>query len=243
MGTDCQLGPSPPTDFRFSDEQFVASSVDLDGRLIALIADAVTPAAVDRPYRARAVVVGPSDVTIDVELEPLDAEYPMIDALGDGFVVADARNRWKSDGSLAWLPAYDGVGWMDCYALNVGEELTWGCLYHEFPLVTVDRKGVRGIRGTSVRGARGLLVSGPLVAFLGEYDDYRHDRRRTAPSRQVTVSIGWSDDGDDVLVERKVPLTMPDGSEPPGQPRQVVCRDDRAFVRFDDAREWFVVQL
>jgi hypothetical protein len=293
----------------FGVSQIVASSVDLDGRLIALIADAVARAAVDRPYRARAVVVGPSGVTVDVELEPLDAEYPMIDALGDGFVVADARNRrqaatrrnnlrvvgpdgstvtsfnagdaiehllvdrsgdiwtgyfdegellidgsslrplpglgrWKPDGSLAWLPAYDGVGWMDCYALNVGAKLTWGCPYTEFPLVTVDRKGVRSVRGTSVRGARGLLVAGPLVAFLGEYDDYRHDRRRTVPSRQVTVSIGWNDDGDgDVPVERKLRLTMPDGSAPPGQPRQIVCRDDRAFVRFDDPREWFLLEL
>ncbi len=302
-------------------QQVLASTVDHRGRLIALLADDVTRGSVDRPYAARVVAIEPSgdlagadwslhSVEVDgrghtLEVEPLDFAWPMIDALSDGFVVANARNRqldapnlrvidstgstrtafavgdaiehllvdssdniwigyfdesellipgtrqnvapaglarWRPDGELSWLQGNEGLFWLDCYALNVGRHLTWACPYTDFPLVTLDRTGVRTITPTSVQGARGLLVVGNTVAFLGSYADSRYINHQPQPGGRFTIPLAHPDE-DQLTVLRTVSLTLPDGTEPPTRPHQLICRDHRAYFRFADPREWFLLEL
>src|SRR4051794_15890316 len=77
--------------------------------------------------------------------------------------------RWTADGTPAWYAVQDSRGpanWVDCYALNVGADRVWAYPSTAFPLVETDESGMRCVRRTPVRLARGVLVAGERVAFV-----------------------------------------------------------------------------
>ncbi len=81
---------------RYSGLQVAASTMDAEGRIVALL---VAPGVVcngrrppRKPYAATALVVDGAEVT-EVVLPELDLHGPKIDVLGNGFVLAGARCR------------------------------------------------------------------------------------------------------------------------------------------------------
>ncbi len=298
---------------QYEADEIVAGTVDADGRIIALVATGRSLHLM-RPYQARIVVVGDDAQVTETDIEELTFSFPMIDALGDGFVIADARNRnqrsrselqhsarilaadgstrltfntgdaieqlltdrtgaiwisyfdessilaprsgnapspgagtidvspaglirWTEDGEPAWFAAFDpqrNTFWLDVYALNVGLRRAWACPYTGFPLVEIGPTGISSSRSTPVRGARGLAVAGPRVAFLGSYDDRQLDT--------ITITFARLDQ-ESVEVEATTPLLMPDGSPAVGRAYPMVCRDHRVWMQLEDPREWYVLEI
>jgi hypothetical protein len=83
----------------------------------------------------------------------------------------------------------------DCYALNVTDHAVWAYYDTGFPIVRLDRSGVRAWR-TRVKGATALVANGDTVGLAGGYDD-EHDRfvvgslddRTFVPRRELTLRL------------------------------------------------------
>jgi hypothetical protein len=305
-------GTLPP---QYKADEIVTSTVDAYDRIITLVATDHSSQAL-RPYRARIVVSTDAQLT-EIEIDELTFEFPMIDALGDGFVIADGRNRgqrgsddgpqdsarivagdgstqltfnagdgieqlltdrsgaiwigyfdqssirapregnapspgagtvdvcpaglirWGEDGRPAWFSAFDpqrNTFWLEVYALNVGLRRTRAYVSTEFPWVEVDQGGIRALRSTPVRGARGIAVAGSTVAFLGRYEDMQSD------PRTITVTFARIA-GESFEVLTATPLLMPDGSPANDRTSSVVCRDHRIWMQFDDPHNWYVLEI
>ncbi|MFG2819192.1 hypothetical protein ACGFX4_07140 [Kitasatospora sp. NPDC048365] len=147
--------------------------------------------------------------------------------------------RWTGDGSPAWYATLDRIGpgsWTDCYALNVGADLTWAYPYTGFPLVEVDAAGIRWTRRSPVRSASAVLVDGDSAAFLTS---------DTGPGKapgHYTVTLTRGRNGPLEAVA-SAPLRLPDGTRPTGWARRKICRDGRAWLQFDDHRTWYRLEL
>lgn len=118
--------------------------------------------------------------------------------------------RWTSHGEPAWYATLDGSGpgsWVDCYALNVGLKYTWAYPYTAFPLVEIDKIGVRCVRRTPVRYAHGVMVAGGTLAFVASAG---------GPAKtggHYTITLAHTDGGP-IEVSGDSPLLLPDGSRP-----------------------------
>ncbi|GLL07546.1 hypothetical protein [Dactylosporangium matsuzakiense] len=79
---------------RYADRQVAASTIDVHGRIVALLVDSdancTQLVSQQQPYSALAVVIDGADVT-QVALRDLDLHFPKIDVLGDGFILVGAR--------------------------------------------------------------------------------------------------------------------------------------------------------
>jgi hypothetical protein len=145
--------------------------------------------------------------------------------------------RWTASAEPDWYAGADAAGpgsWIECYALNVGGRRTWAYPYTGFPLVEIDREGVRCVRRSPVRSASGVIVAGNDVAYVAA----AHPR---APGH-YTVAFARIDDGP-VEATATAPLLMPDGTRPGSSARRKACRDNRMFVQFDDPRTWYVIEI
>ncbi|MEV6008172.1 hypothetical protein AB0M29_15290 [Streptomyces sp. NPDC051976] len=97
---------------RYLDMQVAASTVDTHGRVVSLLAppDATctrrVPPGQRQPYDALIVVMDGRDLH-EVRLQDLDVHFPMVDALGSGFVLAAARCRMPSGPPAATLDALE----------------------------------------------------------------------------------------------------------------------------------------
>ena len=84
---------------RYAGGQVASSTIDAQGRIVALLVDPDVTCAervpLTAPYDATAVVIDGSDRR-EVEIRGLDLRFPKIDTLGDGFVLAGARCRMPS---------------------------------------------------------------------------------------------------------------------------------------------------
>ncbi|MHC2334071.1 hypothetical protein [Bradyrhizobium sp. USDA 4454] len=81
------------------------------------------------------------------------------------------------DGSVLWKfndQERADIFISDCYALTVDGPTLWCCPYTDFPIVRVDRDGVKYWRN-KVAGANALAVEGDHVLLAGGYGD-RSDR-------------------------------------------------------------------
>lgn len=147
--------------------------------------------------------------------------------------------RWSSTGDPLWYATTDGSGprsWMDCYALNVGCEYAWAYPYTGFPLVEIDRQGVRCVRRTPVRSATAIMTSGDRSAFLitpGEH-----------PKTPGTYELTYARCSDGPIeAESSTPLLLPDGTRPRNWARRRVGRDHRMWLQFDDPLTWYVIEI
>ncbi|MDG9715932.1 hypothetical protein [Streptomyces sp. DH24] len=139
--------------------------------------------------------------------------------------------RWSSTGEPLWAHAPGSKREFidDCYALNVTGRTAWTCPYRDFPLIGVQRDGTVRVWENPVRGASGLAVRGPRVAFFGGHGD-DHDRL-------VVADLG----GDAVTPVAQGRLVRPDGGTIGG--RRVVGRGFRLYVQEKPWAEWAVFDL
>ena len=147
--------------------------------------------------------------------------------------------RWANTGDPLWYATTDATGprsWMDCYALNVGHEYTWAYPYTGFPLVEIDRQGVRSVRRTPVSSASGVMTAGDRSAFLTAPGEHP----QTPGAYELTLAR--SADGP-IEAESSTPLLLPDGTRPRGWARRTVCRDHRMWLQFDDPLTWYVIEI
>ncbi|MBR7833330.1 hypothetical protein KDL01_08635 [Actinospica durhamensis] len=147
--------------------------------------------------------------------------------------------RWTSAGEPAWYALSDRSGprsWVDCYVLNVGREYTWAYPYTGFPLVEIDKKGVRCVRRTPVDFATGIMVDGGTLAFVASAGG------RTKTPGHYTVTLAHTDGGP-IEATGESPLLLPDGSRPRVWAKRTVCRDGRMWMQFEDPSTWYVIEV
>jgi hypothetical protein len=147
--------------------------------------------------------------------------------------------RWTSTGEPAWYAVFDKSGpgsWVDCYALNVGHEYTWAYPYTGFPLVEIDKIGVRCVRRTPVSFAIGVMVAGDTLAFVASPGE----RPKTAGHYTITLA---HTDGGPIEAAGSSPLLLPDGTRPRVWAQRRACRDGRMWMQFDDPHTWYVVEV
>jgi hypothetical protein len=147
--------------------------------------------------------------------------------------------RWTSTGEPDWYAVYDGIGpssWVDCYALNVGAHRTWAYPYTGFPLVEIDQHGVRCVRRTPVRSASGVILADNDVVFIAS--DGPHPR---TPGH-YTVTFARINDGP-IEAAATAPLLLPNGNRPDTWARSIACRDNRAWMQFDNPHTWYIIEI
>jgi hypothetical protein len=147
--------------------------------------------------------------------------------------------RWTADGDAAWYAVHDANGpasWVDCYALNVGVDRVWAYPYTAFPLVEIDRNGVRCVHRTPVRSASGVAVAGERVAFVAGQG---HGAKAAG---RYLVTFAQIVDGP-VEATTTANLLLPTGRRPRTWARRKVCRDNKIWMQFDDERTWYVLAL
>lgn len=135
------------------------------------------------------------------------------------------------DGVVAWSACFEkqrgaGVSVVaDVYALNVGDDGIWACVYPDFPLLRMGSGGTRLIPAAGLEGVRGLVVSGDRVGVIGSYDD---------PLQWVMGRV----DGDRFVETGRGRLAI-DGA--PRRWTAVSCRGPLAH--FFDGPDWYCVEL
>lgn len=141
--------------------------------------------------------------------------------------------RWTDAGLPAWYATDAGFGPRQWDALNVGTARTCAGV----PLVEIDADGVRCVRRSAVRSPAGILVAGDDLAFLTADRPYTPGHYSLTRARIV--------DGGPVEVTGvpPAPLLLPGGGRPSGWARGRICRDNRMWLRFDDPRTWYVVEI
>jgi hypothetical protein len=145
--------------------------------------------------------------------------------------------RWGLDGRPRWMASSDapGVGWADCYALNVGRHTVHACPYREFPLVRIGADGRWDATPNPVTRCTGLAVSGDELAFLAQRrndGEYRWEIRRARREDGAVVETG------------REPLLLPDGRQPTGWARGKLGRDCALYLYEDgDPRTWYRYDL
>ncbi|MEV0136209.1 hypothetical protein AB0H83_48250 [Dactylosporangium sp. NPDC050688] len=129
--------------------------------------------------------------------------------------------RFDDYGRRLWSyqppPGLDHVA--DCYALNAGARTTWAYYYTGFPLVRITDTQVRPFQPGPVRGARGILIHGDEVAFVGGYGK---------PSQLTQCRLL----DDTIVTHGPVRLTDHNG-RPLNDFRIVSTRGSRLFIRTD----------
>ncbi|KUO19388.1 hypothetical protein [Streptomyces dysideae] len=138
---------------------------------------------------------------------------------------------WSQTGAPVWeyRPQPGERHPVDCYALNVDRRAAWAYPYTEFPLIEAREGRPARVRGTPVRGAKGLAVHGDRVLFFG---GYRNGRDRVHDCRLTETSV-------ESVAERR--LARPDGGTL-GSCR-VVCRGPRLYVQEKPCTEWNVLDI
>ncbi|GAA4506454.1 hypothetical protein GCM10023191_063550 [Actinoallomurus oryzae] len=145
--------------------------------------------------------------------------------------------RWSRDGGPPWMVADDtpGVGWCDCYALNVGRELVHACPYTDFPLVELDTNSVRTVTPNPVTRCTGLAVSDSELAFLDQHradGGFRWEIRRARREGGAVVETG------------REHLVLPGGRQPNAWARGKVGRDGTLWLYEDgDPRHWYRYEI
>ena len=147
--------------------------------------------------------------------------------------------RWTTAGDPMWYAVTDDSGpcnWTDVYALNIGREYTWAYPYTGFPLVEIDRRGVRCTRRTPVRSATGVMTADDRSAFLAAPGKHP----QTPGVYELTLAHCT---GGPIEAVSSTPLLLPDGTRPKSWARRRVCRDNRMWLQFDDHRTWYVIEI
>ncbi|MFB4283451.1 hypothetical protein ACBJ59_49675 [Nonomuraea sp. MTCD27] len=152
-----------------------------------------------------------------------------------GFAIGLAR--WSSDGGQPWMapPHTPGIFWCDCYALNVGSDIVHACPYPDFPLIEIDRHGVRRITPNPITRCHGLAVSGGEIAFL--------DQHRVAGGFRWEIRKGHRQ-GEAVTESHRLNLLLPHDRHPTGWARGKIGRDGTLWLYEDGhPRHWYRYEL
>ncbi|MEV6279429.1 hypothetical protein [Nocardia sp. NPDC051832] len=146
--------------------------------------------------------------------------------------------RWDTIDSPPWFAFNDTgsqVDWCDCYAVDVGRNLTFACPYTKFPIVEMDSEKVRSIVQNSITSCSGLAVSG---ATFGFFDQRRHEQQMSWVIRR-----GHLHDG--VITETaREELLLPNGRRSQGWARGKIGRDSTLWLYEDgNPRRWYRYEL